>query len=63
MDFTVKESRFQGREGGQVGRASLGEADEIKSSPRRSAESWFHSKSGKAKNGKGGRGTKSSLIK
>ena len=35
---------------------------EHKSSPGRSTESWFHSKSGQIWNGKGGWGTKSPLI-
>ena len=50
VDSTVKEGRFQGDEEGQARRASLGEVEGsmsgCKSSPGRSAESWFHSKSG-----------------
>ena len=34
-----------------------------KSSPGRPAESWFHSKSGQTRNGKGGWETKSPLIR
>ena len=50
MDSTVKEGRFQGCEGDQAKRASLGESRRKhervsgrKSCPGRSAESWFHS--------------------
>ena len=52
MDFTVKEGRLQGGEGGQA-RVSLGEIERKyervsgrKRSPERSAESWFHCNSG-----------------
>ena len=50
MDSTVKEVKYQGEKGGQARRTSLGEVEESivlvserKSSPRGSAESWFHS--------------------
>ena len=53
VDSTVKEGRFQGGEGGQARRAFLGKVERKhervsghKSSAGRSAESWFHSKSG-----------------
>ena len=53
MDSTVKEGRFQIGEIGQARRASLGEVEgstsgteKRRNSPGRSAESWFHSKSG-----------------
>ena len=49
----VNEGRFQGGKGGQARRASLRASRRkhervsgCKSSPGRSAESWFHSKSG-----------------
>ena len=52
VDSTLKESKFQGGHGGQARKASLRTSrrkhervNGRKSSPGRSAESWFHSKS------------------
>ena len=67
MDLTVKEGRFQGGKEGQARRGSLGSKHERvsgrKSSPGRSSQSWFHSKSGETGNGIGGWETKSPLIR
>ena len=53
LNSTVNEGRFQGEQGGQAGRTFLPEVQGSlscvsghKSSPGRSAESRFHSKSG-----------------
>ena len=49
VDSTVNEGRFQGGERGRLPRGSRRKHERVsgcKSSPGRSAESWFHSKSG-----------------
>ena len=70
VDSTVKEGRFQGGKGGQAKRASLAvvegsmsSVNGLKSSPGRSAESWFHSKTGKTRDEKGDWETKSPLTR
>ena len=71
MDSIVKEGRFKGGKGRQASTKSLPRRSRTKhervsgrkSSPGRSAESWFYSKSGKISNRKGGWETKSPLIR